>query len=234
MPMVRKNSPSAPSAGRRRARPPSARPICGHWPGRCAAASACLWAFCGGFASAAIHRPGKPRSPSSGRCVGPHLAGGVVLIDQLGQLRPVVAGGIGDLPGADQAVPAVDAGVIFVAERGDRQGLSPLAESCFNRSSTSKKPRLTVHLPAHLRPQRRPGSSDYNPAKSREVSRGVQTVHARHRIEARIAANPRSRSHRYDGTAHDVKSAFARRPDARCRRQRAFSTWQFRGRGPRP
>jgi hypothetical protein len=53
--------------------------------------------------------------------VGRHLAGGVVGVDQLGQQRPVVAGRIGERPAADQAMPAVDAEMIFVTEGRDRE-----------------------------------------------------------------------------------------------------------------
>jgi hypothetical protein len=44
-----------------------------------------------------------------------------VRVDQLGQQRPVVAGRISNRPAADQAMPAVDAEVIFVTEGWDSQ-----------------------------------------------------------------------------------------------------------------
>ena len=53
--------------------------------------------------------------------VGPDVAGGVVPVDQLGQQRPVVARRIGDRPAADQAMPAVDADMVLVAEGRDRE-----------------------------------------------------------------------------------------------------------------
>src|SRR5450631_3159657 len=40
--------------------------------------------------------------------IGPNVAGSVLLIDQIRQLRPVVAGGIRRPPCADQAMSAVD------------------------------------------------------------------------------------------------------------------------------
>jgi hypothetical protein len=53
--------------------------------------------------------------------VGPHLAGGVVRVDQFGQQRPVAARRIGERPAADKAMPAVDADMIFVTKGRDRE-----------------------------------------------------------------------------------------------------------------
>jgi hypothetical protein len=53
--------------------------------------------------------------------VGPHAAGGVVRVDHLGQRRPIVASRIGDPPAPDQAMPAVDAKMVLVAEGRDRE-----------------------------------------------------------------------------------------------------------------
>ena len=53
--------------------------------------------------------------------ISPHLAGGVVPIDQFGQQRPVVARRIGDRPAADQTVPSVNADVVLIAKGRDRK-----------------------------------------------------------------------------------------------------------------
>ena len=53
------------------------------------------------------------------RGVGPDPAAGVGLVEQAGQLRAVVAGGVGGGPGADQPVAAVDADMVLVAEHRD-------------------------------------------------------------------------------------------------------------------
>src|SRR4029077_16975129 len=53
--------------------------------------------------------------------VGPDIAGGVVLVDQNGQQRTVVTGRVGGNPAADQAMSAVDADVVLVAEGRDRE-----------------------------------------------------------------------------------------------------------------
>jgi len=52
--------------------------------------------------------------------IGPNVAGGVLFIDQIRQLRPVMAGGIRRPPCADQAMNAVDADMVLVAKGGDR------------------------------------------------------------------------------------------------------------------
>jgi hypothetical protein len=52
--------------------------------------------------------------------VRPDPARGVGLVEQRGQLRAVVAGGVGGGLGADQSVAAVDADIVLVAE--DRDG----------------------------------------------------------------------------------------------------------------
>ena len=49
------------------------------------------------------------------------MAGSVAGVDQFRQQRPVVARRIADRPAADQAMPAVDADVVFVAEGRDRE-----------------------------------------------------------------------------------------------------------------
>ena len=53
--------------------------------------------------------------------VGPHVAGRIRLRDRARQLRAVVAGRIRHRPGADQAVAAVDADVVLVAEGRHRK-----------------------------------------------------------------------------------------------------------------
>jgi hypothetical protein len=53
--------------------------------------------------------------------IGPDVAGGVVRIDQFGQQRPIVARRIADPPTADQAMPAIDAEMIFITKGRDRQ-----------------------------------------------------------------------------------------------------------------
>ena len=53
--------------------------------------------------------------------IGPDIAGGVALVDEIFQLRPVVARGVRRRPGPDQAMGAVDADMVLVAESRDRQ-----------------------------------------------------------------------------------------------------------------
>ena len=52
--------------------------------------------------------------------IGPNVAGSVLLVDQVRQLRPVMAGGVRRPPCADQAMGAVDADMVLVAKGGDR------------------------------------------------------------------------------------------------------------------
>src|SRR5271154_3440493 len=53
--------------------------------------------------------------------VGPNVAGGVLLVDEIFQLRPIVARSVRRRPGPDQAMGAVDADMVLVAESRDRQ-----------------------------------------------------------------------------------------------------------------
>ena len=48
----------------------------------------------------------------------PNVASGVLLIDQIRQLRPLIAGGVRRPPCADQAMGAVDADMVLVAKGG--------------------------------------------------------------------------------------------------------------------
>jgi hypothetical protein len=50
--------------------------------------------------------------------IGPDRARGILGVEQPAQLAPVRRGGVGDHEGADEAVPAVDAEMILVAETG--------------------------------------------------------------------------------------------------------------------
>ena len=52
--------------------------------------------------------------------IGPNVAGGVLLVDQIRQLRAIMAGGVRRPPCADQAMDTVDADMVLVAKGGDR------------------------------------------------------------------------------------------------------------------
>ena len=48
--------------------------------------------------------------------IGPNRAGGVLRIDEAGELTTVIGGGIGDAPLADQPVPPVGRDMVLIAE----------------------------------------------------------------------------------------------------------------------
>ena len=121
--------------------------------------------------------PASPRSSPSGRR---YIAGGGVAVQHILQPRAVMGCGMGDGPAADQAALAINADVVFVAERG--HGNVDLWRAVFTRPGLGEfhRPARVAVLPRQLGGLVHPVRRNVPGLDRRPLSLGVALLRRRH------------------------------------------------------